>query len=74
METTQSLRGEKPRCQSIIQPGDFTIDMWDGERCHERNPRMLLRCEGCKAYFCIEFHYRKHLESVPMDHFEAATS
>lgn len=70
---TEERRGTKKGCLAIVQPGDYTIDTWDGQRCSERNPRRLMRCEGCGGTYCLLTHWHKHLDSVPMDHFEKAT-
>lgn len=60
----------KLQCQSIVQPGEYVIDIWDGKRCEETNPRLLLRCEGCDGSFCYR-HWCIHVYSVPNDHFVA---
>lgn len=67
-------RGERPRCLAIVQPDEYTIDRWEGQRCSEKNLWLLMRCSACGAYYCLSLHWRKHLESVPTDHFEKATS
>ena len=67
------MDSHKRRCSSVVQPGEYVIDNWDYKRCTETNPGNLTRCEGCNAWFCLSFHWRYHLDSVPIDHFEAAT-
>lgn len=61
------------QCAAIIQPGEFTIDIWDNTRCPENRKDWLLRCPGCNALYCAD-HYHAHLRSVTIEHFEAATS
>jgi hypothetical protein len=61
------------RCSAIVSPGEYTITRWDGERCEETRPYRLIKCEACGASFCLSLHWHKHLDSVPLDHFEKAT-
>lgn len=62
----------KNRCQAIIQPGEFTIDLWDGKQCSENLPHLLIKCEGCGGLYCTMKHWHMHLDSVPADHFGEA--
>lgn len=51
----------RPRCAAIIQPGEFTIDRWDGKQCSETNPSQLLKCPECGELFCMLFHWHPHM-------------
>lgn len=60
------MRLQQPRrvyqCAAIVQPGEYTIDLWDDKQCDEKNPRLLIRCEYCGKYFCLFLHWGKHLD------------
>jgi hypothetical protein len=73
IEYSQTKKGERPRCRAIVQPGEYTIDWWDGKRCSESNPYLITKCPGCGIVLCLMIHWTKHLDSVPIEHFEKAT-
>jgi hypothetical protein len=52
------------RCSAIIQPGEFTIDVWDNTQCTQTNPRNLLHCDHCNKYYCNIFHWHAHLDEI----------
>jgi hypothetical protein len=48
------------QCESIVQPGEYTISKWDGERCFEKSPIHLIRCDICEKHFCY-MHWGEHV-------------
>jgi hypothetical protein len=52
----------KPQCNAIVQPGEYTIPIWDGERCLEKSPMHLAKCNSCGNYYCLTMHWGKHLD------------
>lgn len=53
----------KPRCSSIVQPGEYLISRWDGQQCSETHPHHLIKCEGCGKLFCLTMHWPIHVRS-----------
>ena len=56
------VKPEVRQCSWIVQPGEYSIDVWDGKRCFERNPYHLMRCEFCDKLFCLMYHYHPHID------------
>lgn len=55
----------KYQCCAIVQPGEFgSVDRWDNQQCIETNARWLVKCEHCDKWFCLLFHWEKHVEKL----------
>lgn len=61
-------RQPKPQCSAIVQPGEYTIDVWDGQQCGEKNPQLLTKCEDCEKYFCLMMHWPIHIREWDVLH------
>lgn len=51
---------EKRQCSAIVQPGEYTTDVWDNKQC--TMDHLLTRCDYCDQFFCVLYHYHDHVE------------
>lgn len=52
------MRISARQCEHLIQPGEYMIDKWDGQRCTEKT--YLHKCEICGKTLCMLFHFGRH--------------
>jgi len=48
------------QCSAVVEPGEYTIDKWDNQRCFETKAWHMFKCSDCDNYYCITLHWPKH--------------